>query len=71
MSCPIRSFCKKGVRKLVMLLYPDDQIGFGTVCSVTINGIFLKTRISRSHPRFGGVLQIEDLNHSVYRTYKL
>jgi repressor of nif and glnA expression len=38
---------------------PDGQIGFGTVCSVTINGIFLKAGIPVTS-RFGGVLQIEN-----------
>ncbi|MEW6054135.1 MAG: NrpR regulatory domain-containing protein [Nitrospirota bacterium] len=36
---------------------PEGQAGFGTVCSVTINGIFLKNGIPVSS-KFGGVLQI-------------
>ncbi len=36
---------------------PDGLAGFGTVCSVTINGIFLKSGIPVIS-RFGGVLQI-------------
>lgn len=38
---------------------PKGQIGFGTVCSVTINGIFLKAGIPVAS-KFGGVLQIEN-----------
>lgn len=36
---------------------PEGHAGFGTVCSVTINGIFLKNGIPVAS-RFGGVLQI-------------
>jgi repressor of nif and glnA expression len=38
---------------------PKGQVGFGTVCSVTINGIFLKAGIPVKS-KFGGVLQIEE-----------
>ena len=38
---------------------PKGQVGFGTVCSVTINGIFLKAGIPVTS-KFGGVLQIEE-----------
>ncbi len=38
---------------------PKGQIGFGTVCSVTINGIFLKAGIPVAS-KFGGVLQVEN-----------
>jgi len=36
---------------------PEGQVGFGTICSVTINGIFLKAGIPVTS-KFGGVLQI-------------
>jgi len=39
------------------IIVPEGQIGFGTVCSVTINGIFLKSGIPVKS-KFGGVLQI-------------
>jgi len=45
--------------KIGEVIVPDGQIGFGTVCSVTINGIFLKAGIPVTS-RFGGVLQIEN-----------
>ncbi|MCG2720414.1 MAG: NrpR regulatory domain-containing protein, partial [Thermodesulfovibrionales bacterium] len=38
------------------IVIPHAQIGFGTVCSVTINGIFLKAGIP-VNSKFGGVLQ--------------
>jgi hypothetical protein len=41
------------------ILVPKGQVGFGTVCSVTINGIFLKAGIPVAS-KFGGVLQIEE-----------
>lgn len=50
---------KKSGEKIGELIVPDGQIGFGTVCSVTINGIFLKTGIPVTS-KFGGVLQIEN-----------
>ncbi|KPJ97833.1 MAG: hypothetical protein AMK71_12430, partial [Nitrospira bacterium SG8_35_4] len=41
------------------VIVAEGKAGLGTVCSVTINGIFLKAGIPLV-PRFGGVLQIED-----------
>ncbi len=41
------------------IIVPEGKIGLGTVCSVTINGIFLKSGIHLAS-KFGGVLQIED-----------
>jgi len=49
----------KGREKIGDIIVPEGQIGFGTVCSVTINGIFLKAGIPVTS-RFGGVLQIEE-----------
>lgn len=45
--------------KIGDVIVPKGQIGFGTVCSVTINGIFLKAGIPVTS-KFGGVLQIEN-----------
>jgi hypothetical protein len=50
---------KKGGDRIGDVVIPDREIGFGTVCSVTINGIFLKNGIPITS-RFGGVLQIDD-----------
>jgi len=36
---------------------PEGQVAIGTVCSVTINGVFLKAGIP-VHSRFGGVLEV-------------
>lgn len=41
------------------LIVPEGKVGLGTVCSVTINGIFLKSGIPLVS-KFGGVLQTED-----------
>jgi hypothetical protein len=49
----------KGGEKIGDIIVPERQIGFGTVCSVTINGIFLKAGIPVTS-KFGGVLQIEN-----------
>lgn len=38
---------------------PPDRLAIGTVCSVSLNGIFLRSRIPM-RARFGGLLQIED-----------
>ncbi len=40
------------------IIVPEGKIGLGTVCSITINGIFLKSGIPLVS-KFGGVLQIE------------
>lgn len=50
---------RKGGEKIGDITVPKGQIGFGTVCSVTINGIFLKAGIPVTS-KFGGVLQIEN-----------
>jgi HTH-type transcriptional regulator, global nitrogen regulator NrpRI len=49
----------RGGEKIGDILIPEDKIGIGTVCSVTINGLFLKAGIPVSS-RFGGVLEIKD-----------
>jgi repressor of nif and glnA expression len=48
---------KRGGEKIGDVTVPEGQVGFGTVCSVTINGIFLKNGIPVAS-KFGGVLQI-------------
>ena len=53
----------KSGEKVGDVLVPKGQVGFGTVCSVTINGIFLKAGIPVSS-KFGGVLQIEEAEPS-------
>jgi repressor of nif and glnA expression len=50
---------RKGGEKIGDITVPKGQIAFGTVCSVTINGIFLKAGIPVTS-RFGGLLQIEE-----------
>ncbi|MEW6215035.1 MAG: NrpR regulatory domain-containing protein [Nitrospirota bacterium] len=50
---------RKGGEKIGDIIVPQGQVGFGTICSVTINGIFLKAGIPVTS-RFGGVLQIEN-----------
>lgn len=40
-------------------MVPKGMVGLGTVCSVTMNGIFLKAGIPVTS-RFGGVLEIEE-----------
>jgi len=47
----------RGGEKINDIIIPHGQVGFGTVCSVTINGIFLKAGIP-VNSKFGGVLQI-------------
>jgi repressor of nif and glnA expression len=52
-----RVVLQRGGEKIGDAPVPDGKIGFGTVCSVTINGIFLKAGIPVTS-KFGGVLQI-------------
>ncbi|MBI5187857.1 MAG: DUF128 domain-containing protein [Nitrospirae bacterium] len=54
-----RAVMHRGGGKIGDIIVPKGQIGFGTVCSVTINGIFLKAGIPVTS-RFGGVLQVRD-----------
>jgi repressor of nif and glnA expression len=48
---------KRSGEKIGDIIVPEGQTGFGTVCSVTINGIFLKNGIPVAS-KFGGLLQI-------------
>lgn len=54
---------QKAGEKIGDVIVPEKQVGFGTVCSVTINGIFLKAGIPVAS-KFGGVLQIENAEPS-------
>ena len=54
-----RAVIHKGGEKIGDIIVPKGHIGFGTVCSVTINGLFLKAGIPVTS-KFGGVLQIEN-----------
>jgi len=36
---------------------PENKVGFGTVCSITLNGVLLKYGIP-THSRFGGLLEL-------------
>ena len=54
---------QKAGKKIGDVIVPEKQVGFGTVCSVTINGIFLKAGIPVAS-KFGGVLQIENAEPS-------
>jgi HTH-type transcriptional regulator, global nitrogen regulator NrpRI len=54
-----RVILKRGGEKIGDILVPEGKIGIGTVCSVTINGLFLKAGIPVSS-KFGGVLEIKD-----------
>ena len=53
-----RLILRHGGEKIGDILVPEGKIGVGTVCSVTINGIFLKAGIPVSS-KFGGVLEID------------
>jgi len=44
--------------KMGTFLAPDGRLAIGTVCSVSINGIFLRANIATTS-RFGGLLEIE------------
>jgi repressor of nif and glnA expression len=41
------------------IVVPPEKIGFGTLCSINLNGILLKHSIPVDS-KFGGILQIED-----------
>jgi len=45
--------------KLGSVVVPRGKIGLATVCSIVINGVFLKAGIPID-PKFGGVLEIKD-----------
>lgn len=54
-----RFIMAKGGEMIGDVIVPEGMIGIGTVCSVTINGIFLKSGIPVTS-RFGGVIEIEN-----------
>ena len=49
----------RGGKRIGDFSVPDNKIAIGTICSVTINGIFLKSGIP-VNSRFGGVLEISN-----------
>lgn len=49
----------RGGESVSDVVVPEGMVGIGTVCSVTVNGIFLKASVPVTS-RFGGLLQIED-----------
>ncbi len=50
--------------KIGDVVIPEGRIGFGTVCSVTVNGVLLKSGIPMGS-RFGGILEVR--NHAPRR----
>ncbi len=50
---------KKAGERVGDVTVPEGKVGIGTVCSITINGIFLRAGISVTS-RFGGVVEIND-----------
>jgi HTH-type transcriptional regulator, global nitrogen regulator NrpRI len=52
-----RMLIRGGGERLGHLPVPRGSIGFGTVCSITVNGVFLKAGIPVS-PRYGGVVEV-------------
>lgn len=54
-----RLVIKRGGEKIGDASIPEGKVGVGTVCSVTINGIFLKAGIPVTS-RFGGVVEISE-----------
>jgi repressor of nif and glnA expression len=46
-------------QKLGSMVVPSRKIGFATVCSVAINGVFLKAGVPTDF-RFGGVLEVKN-----------
>jgi len=51
--------CAKGGQSIGELRIPEGKIGFGTVCSVLVNGTLLKAGIPMDS-RLSGILQIQD-----------
>ncbi|MGD2081152.1 MAG: NrpR regulatory domain-containing protein [Nitrospirota bacterium] len=49
----------RGGEHIADVVVPEGMIGIGTVCSVTVNGIFLRSSVPVTS-KFGGILQIED-----------
>lgn len=49
----------RGSERIGDVQVPEGCIGLGTVCSITLNGIFLKAGIPVTS-RYGGVVEIED-----------
>ena len=40
------------------VLVPEDSVGIGTICSITLNGVLLRHCV-QTHSRFGGLLEFE------------
>lgn len=51
---------RRGGEKIGDVVVPKGKIGFGTICSVTINAIFLKAGIPLTS-KFGGILEVKNM----------
>jgi HTH-type transcriptional regulator, global nitrogen regulator NrpRI len=54
-----RIILAKGGERIGDVQVPEGCVGLGTVCSITLNGIFLKSGIPVTS-RYGGVVEIEE-----------
>ncbi|OPY64803.1 MAG: Ribonuclease R winged-helix domain protein [Syntrophorhabdus sp. PtaU1.Bin050] len=54
-----RIVLSRGEDRIGDVAIPRGCVGLGTVCSITLNGIFLKTGIPVTS-RYGGVIEVED-----------
>ncbi len=54
-----RMILARGGESIGDVVVPQGMVGVGTVCSVTINGLFLKAGIPVTS-RFGGILEVTD-----------
>jgi repressor of nif and glnA expression len=56
-----RIIIEKGGGRIGDVIVPRGTVGIGTICSITLNGIFLKAGISVTS-KYGGVIEVEDGN---------
>ncbi|MBN1881907.1 MAG: DUF128 domain-containing protein [Deltaproteobacteria bacterium] len=46
-------------RRAGTVAVPEDSVGIGTICSISLNGVLLRHSI-QTHSRFGGLLEFEE-----------
>lgn len=54
-----RIIIEKGGGRIGDVVVPQGTVGIGTICSITLNGIFLKAGISVTS-KYGGIIEVED-----------
>lgn len=63
-----RIVCARSEERIGDVTVPAGMIGIGTLCSITINGVFLRSGIP-IRPRFGGIVEVANRKPTRFRSF--